>query len=44
MVSKTLSWLKKEGGISLEMPQQKRPSFHVEGRISCFFLELQQQT
>ena len=35
-VSRTLSRLKKEGGLSLEMTQQKKASSHVEGRISCF--------
>ena len=29
--------LKREGAISLKMPQWKRASSHVEGRISCFF-------
>ena len=29
--------LKKEGGISLEMLQQKRASSGIEGRISLFF-------
>ena len=29
--------LKKEGGISLEMLQQKRASSGIEGRISWFF-------
>ena len=33
----TFSRLKSDGGISLEMPLQKRASFHVEGRISWFF-------
>ena len=36
-VSRTLPGLRREGGISLEMPLQKRASAHVEGRISCFF-------
>ena len=36
-MSRTLSRLKRGGGISLEMPQWKRASSHVEGRISCFF-------
>ena len=34
-MSSTLSIPKKEGGISLKMPQQKKASFQVEGRISC---------
>ena len=34
----TFSRLKSDGGISLEMPLQKRASSRVEGRISCFFL------
>ena len=29
--------LKREGGISLEMPQRKRASSRIEGWISCFF-------
>ena len=37
-VSRTLSRLNKEGGISLEMPQQKRASSDFEVRISWFFL------
>ena len=36
-MSRTLSKLKREGGISLEMPQWKRVSSHVDGRISWFF-------
>ena len=36
-VSRTLSRLKREGGISLKTRQQKRASSRVEGRISCFF-------
>ena len=36
-VSKTISRLKREGGISLEMLQWKRASTHVDGRISWFF-------
>ena len=36
-MSKTLSRLKREGGISLETLQQKRASSCVEGRISWFF-------
>ena len=36
-MSRTLSRLKREGGISLKTPQWKRASSHVEGRISCFF-------
>ena len=36
-MSRTLSRFKREGGISLKTPQWKRASFHVEGRISCFF-------
>ena len=35
-VSRTLSRLKREGGISLEKSQQKRASSRVEGRISWF--------
>ena len=35
-MSRTLLRLKREGGISLETPQRKRASSHVEGRISCF--------
>ena len=37
-MSRTLSSPKREGGISLETPQRKRASSHVQGRISCFFL------
>ena len=37
MVSRTLSRLKREGGISLETLQRKRASSRVEGRISWFF-------
>ena len=37
-VSKTLSRLKREGGISLKMLQLKRASSRVDGRISWFFL------
>ena len=37
-VSSTLLRLKREGGISLEMLQQKRVSSCFEGRISWFFL------
>ena len=37
-MSRSLLWLKKEGGISLETPQRKRAYSHVEGRISWFFL------
>ena len=33
-----LSGLRSEGGISLEMLQQKRASARIEGRISWFFL------
>ena len=36
-MSKTLSRHKREGGISLEMPQWKTASSCVEGRISLFF-------
>ena len=36
-MSRTCSRLKREGGISLETPQRKRASSHVEGRISWFF-------
>ena len=36
-VSRTLSRLKREGGISLETLQRKRASSRVEGRISWFF-------
>ena len=36
-MSKTLLRLKREGGISLEMPQRKRASSRIEGWISCFF-------
>ena len=35
-VPKTLSGFKGEGGISCEMPQCKRASSYVEGRISWF--------
>ena len=42
-VSRTLLRLKREDGISLEMPQWIRASSHVEVRISWFF-ELQQET
>ena len=38
MVSRTLSRLKRESGISLQTPQWKRASSRVEGRISWFFL------
>ena len=38
MVSRTLLRFKRAGGISLEMPQQKRASSRIEGRISWFFL------
>ena len=37
-MSRTLSRLKGDGRISLEMPQRKRASSHIEGRISWFFL------
>ena len=37
MVSRTLSRLKREGGISLEMPQQKTASSRLEGKISWVF-------
>ena len=37
-MSRTLSRLKREGGISLEMSQWKRASSRFEGRISWFFL------
>ena len=33
----TLSRLKRQGGISLKMPQQKRASSRIERRISWFF-------
>ena len=36
-MSRTLLRLKNEGGISLEMPQQKRASSPMKGRISWFF-------
>ena len=36
-MSRTLSRHKSEGGISLEMPQQKRASSRFERRISWFF-------
>ena len=36
-VSRTLSRLKKEGGVSLEMLHWKRASSSVEGRFSWFF-------
>ena len=36
-MSRTLSRLKGDGRISLEMPQRKRASSHIEGRISWFF-------
>ena len=36
-MSRTLSRLKREGGMSLKTPQQKRASSRVEGRISWFF-------
>ena len=36
-MSRTLSRLKKKGGNSLKMPQWKRASSRVEGRISWFF-------
>ena len=36
-VSSTLSRLKREGEISFEMPQWKRTSSCIEGRISWFF-------
>ena len=36
----TLSGLRTDGGISLETPQRKRASAHVEGRISWFFSSL----
>ena len=36
-VSSTFLRLKREGGISLELPQWKRAPSSVEGRISCFF-------
>ena len=36
-MSRTLSCLKKESGISLEMPQWKKALSSVEGRISRFF-------
>ena len=37
MVSRTLSRLKREGGISLEMPQQKTASSRLKGKISWVF-------
>ena len=37
-MSRTLPRLKREGGISLEIPQRKRASSRVKGRISWFFL------
>ena len=37
-MSRTLSWLKREDGINLETPQQKRASSRVEARISWFSL------
>ena len=36
-VSRALSRVKKEGGISLETVQQKRALSHVEWRMSWFF-------
>ena len=36
-MSRSLSRLKREGGISLKTPQRKRASSRVEGRISWFF-------
>ena len=36
-VSRAISRLKREGDISLEMPQRTRASSRVEGRISWFF-------
>ena len=36
-MSRSLSRLKREGRISLKMPQRKRASSRVEGRISWFF-------
>ena len=36
-MSRTLTWLRREGRISLEMLQWKRATSHVEGRISLFF-------
>ena len=36
-MSRTLWRLKREGGISLVMPQWKRASSRVEGRINWFF-------
>ena len=36
MVSRTLSRLKRESGISLQTPQWKRASSRIEGRISWF--------
>ena len=36
-MSRTLSRLKREGGISLETSQWKKSSSHVEGRISWLF-------
>ena len=40
-MSRTLSRLKGDGRISLEMPQRKRASSHIEGRISWFFSSFQ---
>ena len=37
MVLRTLSRLKREGWISLELPQWKSASSRVKGRISLFF-------
>ena len=37
MVSRTISRVKRESGISLETPQWKRASCHVEGIISWIF-------
>ena len=37
MLSSTLPRLKREGGISFEMPQWKRAPSRIEGRISQFF-------
>ena len=39
-VSRTLSRLKREGGISLETLQRKRDSSCIEGKISRFFSSL----
>ena len=36
-MSRTLSGLRREGGISLETPQWKKASAGIEGRISWFF-------